>query len=235
MTPLNASSNTSFVPEPERHEFFAASIHQFTLPRRSFFQVFGAGIAVFTVARDSAAQESGARVLTDEESPRNITSWIHIGEDGRVTAFTGKVEIGQNIRTSLAQSVADELHVPFESVRMLMADTDLTPYDRGTFGSRTTPYMTPYLRNAASSARDLLIQAAAKEWNVSPATLVAANAKITDATRRRSSTWPRLCGRPGTAGLRQTPTSALRPAAPMAKATSMLQQTYCISSRVMTR
>jgi len=196
MTPPNAKPNAlldaSFVPEPERHELFSASIHQFALPRRAFFQVFGAGIAVFTVARDSAAQESGGRSSHDEESPKSISSWIHIAEDGRVTAFTGKVEIGQNIRTSLAQSVADELHVPFESVRMLMADTDLTPYDRGTFGSRTTPYMTPYLRNAASAARDLLIQAAAKELNVAPATLVAANAKVTDPASGRSLTYAHL-------------------------------------------
>jgi len=56
-----------------------------------------------------------------------------------VTAFCGKVEIGQNIRTSLAQTVADDLRVPFESVRMVMGDTALTPFDAGTFGSRTTP------------------------------------------------------------------------------------------------
>jgi nicotinate dehydrogenase subunit B len=196
MTPPNvnpgATLDTTFVPEPERHELFSASIHQFALPRRAFFQVFGAGIAVFTVARDSAAQESGARMSHDDESPKTISSWIHIAEDGRVTAFTGKVEIGQNIRTSLAQSVADELRVPFESVRMLMADTDLTPYDRGTFGSRTTPYMTPYLRNAASAARDLLIQAAAKEWNIAPDALVAANAKVTDPASGRSLTYAHL-------------------------------------------
>jgi len=54
-----------------------------------------------------------------------------------VTAFTGKVEIGQNIRTSLTQTVADELRVPFESVRMVAADTALTPFDFGTVGSRS--------------------------------------------------------------------------------------------------
>ena len=193
MTPPSTTANAPFIPEPERHELFSASIHQFALPRRAFFQVFGAGIAVFTVTRDSAiAQESGGRGSRDEEDPKSISSWIHIAEDGRVTAFTGKVEIGQNIRTSLAQSVADELRVPFESVRMLMADTDLTPYDRGTFGSRTTPYMTPYLRNAASAARDLLIEAAAKEWNIAPTTLVAANAKVTDPASGRSLTYAHL-------------------------------------------
>src|SRR5579862_7688305 len=143
MTMPAAKLDSTFVPEPERHELRASSIHHFQLSRRSFFQIFGAGIAVFNVADPLAAQESGARFARDEESPKNISSWIHIAENGQVTAFTGKVEIGQNIRTSLAQSVADELRVPFESVRMLMGDTDLTPFDMGTFGSRTTPYMTP--------------------------------------------------------------------------------------------
>jgi isoquinoline 1-oxidoreductase len=193
MSTPRAKWEGKFVPEPERHEFSSGSIHHFNLPRRAFFQVFGAGIAVFTVANISAvAQESGARARGGEETPKDISSWIHIGEDGRVTAFTGKVEIGQNIRTSLAQSVADELRVPFESVRMVMGDTDLTPFDMGTFGSRTTPYMTPQLRRAASAARDLLIGAAAIEWNVAGASLVAANAKISDPASGRSLSYGQL-------------------------------------------
>jgi len=65
--------------------------------------------------------------------------------------------------------------VPFESVRMVMA---IPPhaFDAGTFGSRTTPTMTPQLRRVASAARDLLIEAAAKEWNVAPSSVKAANA-----------------------------------------------------------
>ena len=153
--------------EAERYELRAAPMHRFDLARRDFFKVFGAGIAVFcVVSRTANAQESGrdGHRRDDEDEPKDITSWLHIGEDGVVTAFTGKVEIGQNIRTSLAQSVADELHVPFESVRMVMGDTALTPYDMGTFGSRTTPTMAPQLRRVANAARDLLVQEAAKEW-----------------------------------------------------------------------
>ena len=130
--------------------------------------------------RLASAQESGrgGHRRNEEDEPKDITSWLHIGEDGIVTAFTGKVEIGQNIRTSLAQSVADELHVPFENVRMVMADTALTPYDMGTFGSRTTPTMAPQLRRVANAARELLIQEAAKEWRVATDTLVARDAKV---------------------------------------------------------
>jgi CO/xanthine dehydrogenase Mo-binding subunit len=193
MSTSSTRMESNFVPEPERHEFRSGAMHHFELPRRAFFQIFGAGIAVFTIARGSAsAQESGARAGRNEGIPKNISSWIHIAEDGRVTAFTGKVEIGQNIRTSLAQSVADELRVPFESVRMVMGDTELTPYDMGTFGSRTTPYMTPQLRAAASAARDLLLEAAGNEWNVSPGALVAAAGKVTDPVSGRSLSYANL-------------------------------------------
>ncbi len=181
--------------EPERYEFRATPIHQFELARRDFFKILGAGIAVFAIAKDAlAAQETapGHRSFHNEELPKDISAWLHVGEDGVVTGFTGKAEIGQNIRTSLAQTIADELRVPFESVRMVTADTALTPFDAGTFGSRTTPTMTPELRRVASAARDLLVEAAAKEWNAAPAGLVAADARVTDPASGRSLKYAEL-------------------------------------------
>ncbi len=181
--------------EPERYEFREHPIHHFALDRRDFFKFFGAGIMVFAAAADAlATQESGGgkRRNNSDELPKEITAWLHIAADGSVTAFTGKVEIGQNIRTSLAQSVADELRVPFEIVRIVMGDTQLTPFDMGTFGSRTTPTMAPQLRRVAAAARDLLIQTVAKEWNTAPEKLVAGNAKIIDPSSGRSTTYAAL-------------------------------------------
>ena len=180
--------------EPERYEFTSGSIHYFELARREFFKLLGAGIAVFAVAKKAqAAQETApSRGFHPQDLPSDISAWLHIGEDGAVTAFCGKVEIGQNIRTSLAQTVADELRIPFESVRMVIGDTALTPFDAGTFGSRTTPTMTPQLRRVASAARDLLIDVAAKEWNVAPEHLKAANAKVTDPATGRTLTYASL-------------------------------------------
>jgi len=191
---MSDSANKIFL-EPERYEFRAAPLHHFELDRREFFKLLGAGIAVFAVARDSSAlQETapGPRSFHAEELPKEITAWLHVGEDGSVTGFTGKAEIGQNIRTSLAQTIADELRVPFESVRMVTADTALTPFDAGTFGSRTTPTMTPQFRRVAAAARDLLVGVAAKEWNVAPETLIAAGAKITDPASGRSLRYAEL-------------------------------------------
>jgi CO/xanthine dehydrogenase Mo-binding subunit len=185
----------NFVAEPERYEFTAAPVHHFDLARRDFFKVLGAGIAVFVVAKDAfAAQETapGSKSFHNEELPKEITSWLHVGEDGMVTGFTGKAEMGQNIRTSISQSLADELRVPFSSVRLVMADTTLTPFDAGTFGSRTTPTMTPQFRRVAEAARNLLISVAAKEWNVAPEGLVAVDAKVTDPVSKRSLTYAEL-------------------------------------------
>src|SRR6266581_5194678 len=184
-----------FFIEPERYEFVAAPFHQFELARRDFFKILGAGIVVFAIVKDAmAAQETapGHRSFHNEELPKDISAWLHIGEDGGVTGFTGKAEIGQNIRTELGQTIADELRVPFESVRMVMADTALTPFDAGTFGSRTTPTMTPQLRRVAAAARDILVEAAAKEWNVLPEGLVAADAKVTDPASGRSLKYAEL-------------------------------------------
>jgi isoquinoline 1-oxidoreductase len=103
--------------------------------------------------------------------------------------FTGKVEIGQNIRTSLAQLVAEELRVSFDAISMVMGDTDLTPWDMGTFGSRSTPTMGPQLRNMASAARQMLVETAARRWNIDPDTLRAANGKVADPRSGQSLTY----------------------------------------------
>ena len=184
-----------FVPEPERFEFSENPIHKFELARRDFFHLLGAGIAIFTSATHAFARQETApqsKSFHPEELPTDISAWLHISEEGTVTGFTGKAEIGQNIRTSLAQTIADELRVPFESVRMVTADTTLTPFDAGTFGSRSTPSMTPEFRRVAVAARDLLIAEAAKKWNVAPTGLVAAEGKITDPVSNNSASYGEL-------------------------------------------
>src|SRR6476661_3561587 len=127
--------------EPERYELKEAPSYRFQVDRRDFFKVFGAGIVLFLIDSQADAQESGGarggRMGGGE--PQEISAWLHIGEDGTVTAYTGKVEVGQNARTSLTQAVVEELRCDVESVRFIMGDTDLTPFDMGTFGSRTTP------------------------------------------------------------------------------------------------
>ena len=149
----------------------------FRLDRRDFLKLFGGGLLVCLTDISVLAQESG-RTFGSHELPTDIAAWLAIAPDSKVTVFTGKVEVGQNIRTSLAQQVAEELRVPFDSITMLMGDTDLVPWDAGTFGSRTTPTMGPQLRKMAAAARQLLIEMAAKKWNVDASSLTAADGKV---------------------------------------------------------
>ncbi|HTS38078.1 MAG TPA: molybdopterin cofactor-binding domain-containing protein [Candidatus Solibacter sp.] len=167
--------------EPERYELSAAAPYRFDLDRREFFQFLGAGLLVVSALSTARAQESGGGARRRGDSlPQEIDAWLHIGEDGKVTVFTGKVEVGQNIRTSLTQAVAEELHVPLAKIEMVMGDTQLTPFDMGTFGSRTTPTMNLQLRRVAGAARDTLIELAAAQWKVNAAQLVARDGKISD-------------------------------------------------------
>jgi nicotinate dehydrogenase subunit B len=185
----------TFLLEPERYEFRALPMHQFSLGRRDFFKIFGAGLAVFAVAKDVSAMQETApspHGFHNEELPKEIGAWLHIGEDGTVTGFAGKAEIGQNVRTTLAQTIADELGVAFASVRMVLGDTALTPFDAGTFGSRTTATITPQLRKVAAAARDLLVEKAAKQWNVPADKLVVGDGKVSDPASGKSLRYAEL-------------------------------------------
>ncbi|MFZ0271447.1 MAG: molybdopterin cofactor-binding domain-containing protein [Acidobacteriaceae bacterium] len=157
-----------------------ARIRIFELDRREFLRLCSGGLLVCLgsgAAGALEAQESG-RSFGGHPLPQEVSAWIHISADTDVTVFTGKVEIGQNIRTSLAQSVAEELRVPFASITMVMGDTDLVPWDMGTFGSRSTPTMGPQLRTMAMTAREMLVEAAAERWKADPAKLVASDGRV---------------------------------------------------------
>ena len=162
-----------------------------TLDRRDFMKVLGGGLLVCFTPTLGWAQESG-RAFGSHDLPKDVGAWLHIAADGQVKVFTGKVEVGQNIRTSLAQLVAEELRAPFDAITMVMGDTDLVPWDMGTFGSRTTPTMGPQLRTMSAAARRLLVDMAAQRWQVDAATLTAADGRVTDPHASRSFTYGEL-------------------------------------------
>jgi len=180
--------------EPERYELRAAAPYHFDLDRRDFFKFLGAGIVVVSVLKPAiAAQESGGgRQRRGESLPQEIDAWLHLGANGRVTVYTGKVEVGQNIRTSLSQAVAEELHVPIERIELVMGDTQLTPFDMGTFGSRTTPTMNLQLRKVAAAAREALVELAAEQWQADRLQLRAADWKVTDPKTNRTANYAAL-------------------------------------------
>jgi isoquinoline 1-oxidoreductase len=133
--------------------------------RRRFLELLGGGIVIAVSIPELLAQETPARRF-GRELPDDFNAFLRIGEDGRVSCFTGKIEMGQGVHSSLAQMLADELEVPLGSVDMVMGDTDLCPWDMGTFGSMTTRFFGPPLRAAAAEAREVLIELAAEKLAV---------------------------------------------------------------------
>jgi nicotinate dehydrogenase subunit B len=105
-------------------------------------------------------------------------TWLHIGPDSRVTVFAGKVEYGQGIRTGLAIEVADELRVSLDDVTVVLSDTDLVPWDMGTFGSQSTARVGLQLRKAAATAREALLELAANRFDLPVSDLVASDGHI---------------------------------------------------------
>jgi len=176
--------------ERERYELFAGPNYNFAFDRRDFIKAFGLGIVFIVPVTRALAQQRGesGRGGFNERLPNDIGAWIHIDEDGGVTVFTGKVEVGQNTRTTLTQSVADELHVPIASVHLVMGDTDLVPFDMGTFGSRSTPTMAPQLRKAAAAAREMLIAMAAEPMKVAPGDLRIIDARFVNHDKSKTLT-----------------------------------------------
>jgi isoquinoline 1-oxidoreductase len=171
---MSAWHLSDFPLEPERYELLTDEYLSRELNRRDFFRIVGGGVVVALLLRTEAlGQRPGGGA-----GPQEIGAWLHIGEDSAVTVYTGKVEIGQNIRTSLTQVVAEELRLPVGRIKLVMADTALVPNDFGTAGSRTTPDMAARLRRVAAAARELLLDMAAEQGEVDRATLTVADGKV---------------------------------------------------------
>jgi isoquinoline 1-oxidoreductase len=180
---------------PERYELDAEPAYRFDLTRRQVLKFFGGGVAVVLTLGDPATLQAAARQRRSGASmPSEIGAWLHVDGEGAITVYTGKAEVGQNIRTSLAQIVAEELRVPVESLDMIMGDTDRTPYDRGTFGSRTTPVMGAQLRKVAAATRELLLDLAAEAWKAERGSLIMADGKVTNTSTDQSMGIGRIAG-----------------------------------------
>jgi nicotinate dehydrogenase subunit B len=104
-----------------------------TLTRREFLISSGALIVSFSLFGTAAAQTEGASA----KDSKQVDSWLAVGQDGNVTIFSGKVELGTGTRTALAQIAAEELYVPFERISMVQGDTARTPDEGYTAGSKT--------------------------------------------------------------------------------------------------
>lgn len=94
-----------------------------------------------------------------------IDAWLEVLEDGRVRIFTGKIELGQGIRTAIAQVAAEELELDMDHVEVVLAETGRTPNEGYTAGSGSIENSAMSVRYAAAAAREKLLKVAAQKLN----------------------------------------------------------------------
>jgi nicotinate dehydrogenase subunit B len=134
------------------------------LSRRKFLQSLGGGIIIlfsvdgFSQGFPGFGPPGGAA--------QDLNAYLRIAEDGKITVFSGKIEQGQGNTTALAQMAAEELCVPFQSIQMIMGDTDLCPWDMGTFGSMSIRIYGVALRSAAAEAKAVLLEMASERLQI---------------------------------------------------------------------
>ena len=155
------------VPLDERdNELVVDGPTTFPVDRRDFVKLTATGLLVLFAVDHVGAQE-GERVQAGRQgAPTDLNAYLHIAPDGGVTCFTGKIEMGQGPMTSVPELVAEELDVPLERVNIVLGDTDLCPWDMGTFGSLTIRSFGPLLRQAAAEARAVLLQLASERLQI---------------------------------------------------------------------
>jgi nicotinate dehydrogenase subunit B len=156
------------------------------MERRDFFKILGGGILIFFQPWQ-ALDLFGLPSEQARSLPKDYNAFLRIGEDGTVTCYTGKIEMGQGIITSLPQMMADELNIPLEKVKMVMGDTDLCPYDQGTWGSMSTRIFGPSMRAAAAEARGVLTDLASVQLGVPVSQLEVRDGMITDIKNPKNS------------------------------------------------
>lgn len=157
--------------------------------RRTFLQASGALVVTFSASfsvRNASAQGPFG-VHPSHIDPSKLDSWIAVGGDGTVTAYTGKCDLGQGMFTAQTQLVAEELCVPINRVKLIQCDTAACPDEGTTSGSQSTPtnFNDSNLAQAAATAREALMNLAAKHLAEPANQLSVAMGVITSRSGRR--------------------------------------------------
>ncbi|HSG64614.1 MAG TPA: molybdopterin cofactor-binding domain-containing protein, partial [Gammaproteobacteria bacterium] len=153
--------------------------HSLRITRREFLETTGALLIAVSLPRVSGAQSLPRSV----RSNRDLDTWLRIEAEGTVTVFSGKCELGQGIKTALAQVVADELDVDIARLRMATVDTARSPDEGRTVGSNSVPDSGSALRVAAAQARKILLDNAAARLSVPASELTVADGVVSGGSR----------------------------------------------------
>ena len=142
--------------------------------RRTFCKLVGGGVVILVTAKPSD-------LFAQRRSyPEDLNAYLRIDENGKVTLFSGKIEMGQGVHTSLAQMAAEELGVPLDAITMCMGDTDSCPWDAGTWGSQSTRFFGPAVRAAAAEARTVMMKLASEKLGTPREQLSVADGVVSD-------------------------------------------------------
>src|ERR1700716_1099778 len=161
------------------------------LNRRRVLAGGGALIVSFSLTEVFAQDQSAPAAAPAPTPPGSLKtapfldSWIRIDADGGITAFTGKAELGQGFKTAFQQIAAEELDVPFESVKVVTADTQLTANEGYTSGSNSMKDSGTAIQNAAAQARALLLAEAARRLDLPAENLRTENGAVISTDGRR--------------------------------------------------
>ena len=180
-------TSTKEILSPEDFDSVEASNGQVKINRRTFVQMLGAGLLITVTEGASFGQRrrgSGRSIA--------VAARVHLNPDGTITVMTGKVEEGQGSRAQLTQAAAEELRVVAGKIRLVMSDSDITPDDGRTAGSRTTPSTVPAVRRGTATARELLTRLAGTQWGMEPGTLDVHDGNITHKTTGKKLTYADL-------------------------------------------
>src|SRR5580658_1645903 len=142
------------------------------LSRRRMLATGGALIVSFALSKRALAEDQPATAAPPEALPGSLAhtpmldAWIKVDATGRATVFTGKVELGQGLKTAVIQLAAEQLALAPEHIELVTADTDRTPNEGFTAGSHSMQDSGTALLNAAAQTRLLLLDAAAADMGV---------------------------------------------------------------------
>src|SRR5882724_8762466 len=161
------------------------------LDRRRVLAGGGALIVSFSLGNAFAQDQNNPAAAPVQNPPGSLKgaplldSWIRIDADGGVTAFTGKAELGQGFKTAFQQIAAEELDVPFASLKVVTADTRLTANEGYTSGSNSMKDSGTAIQNAAAQVRELLVAEAARRLDLPAENLRTENGAVISTDGRR--------------------------------------------------
>ena len=169
---------------------------QFNLGRRDFLRSSGHLIVGFNLlpalvfeGNDDCADEYITSAVGDR---RDVDSWIRLDSEGKLTVLTGKMELGQGVKTALMQMAAEELDIEMKDVRIIVADTGQTQDERYTAGSGSIEGSGAAIRNAAAEARRYLLKLASEKLGAPVESLLVENGIVKSSGNSKTVSYKEL-------------------------------------------